>query len=238
MRCRIGILLLALVFGTGVPASADGHDGGVLLGTAAVGKAFDPLDPCDPTGAALVAAGSPGIGLPLVNAPKAAVFAFAGMAVSALHGAGPLLACGDLFPVASNLPTGGVGAACGATKGMGVGSFLYPGTLAHPGAGALFLTDVLWKAQAGGFIPVTAQYAPALGAPPVGTVVALLATQGGAGCFTKADGPPKAGGSAAFTVVGAFAALPGILVDVNTIVPFGLGGKCPAFPPCLYGGPK
>lgn len=235
---RIPLVLVALtLLLPAAPASADGYDAGVLMGVAAVGKAFDPVDPCDPTGVALVAAGSPGIGLPVVNGPKVAVFAFAGMATTALHGTGPLTVCGTLYPVAGNV-AGGVGAACGMSKGVGEGSYAFPGTVAHPGAGVLFLSDVLWKAQGLGHIIVTATVGPMPPAPPTGMIVGLLQTGGGAGCVTKVDGPPKAGGADAFTVVGEFAAVPGVVVDPNTMVPLGLGGKCPAFPPCLYGGPK
>lgn len=215
------------------PVRADGHDAGAFMGTAFVGKAADPLDPCTPDGGAGVV--GPGLGVPLVNAPKFAFFAFVGDATTVLHGTGPLLLCGDLYPVGSNLPTGGIGAACGMSKAVGEGSYAFPGTLAHPGPGVVFLTNVMWKASAGGEFVATASYGPLPPAPPAGTVLAYFRAAGGALCLTKSDAPPKSGGGTAFTVLGALAFVPGVVLDVNGVVPLGLGGKCAALPPCLYG---
>lgn len=183
-----------------VPASAHPVDVGVFgPGTADVGKT-----PCG--------AGGGGLGLPNLNGKKNAYYGFNTPVTSAGHGAGNLNICGRLENVLGNVADG-LGAWCGMSKAhSGVGTL-------KDGAGAVHfnLSQVGWKATAGGTLPVMGKYAGHVGNSVTGTLYAIVQAQGGAGCVNKNGNGSDKGGAVQFTVVGAAAFVDGAQRSWNNL---------------------
>jgi hypothetical protein len=195
------LVLLATMTGT---ASADGVDAGVGTGTLTVGKQ---RDECREDGTSNVTGA--GLGLPIVNPPKEAVYAMAVTTASPAHGFGTIAICGDIAGVE------GIGAACSIFKGYaGRGRYTTTGS-AHPlppvhSGDVVSLHDVGWKTVvghtpvSGGTIPMTGSYE---NDGEQGTFLGLFEIQGGLPCLTKSD-KGESSGASLFTMAGEFALVP------------------------------
>lgn len=202
--------LFTVVMAVGPVAAAPvPPDIGLLTGTAEVGK----FGTCGNDGRGNVA--GPGLGLPFFHGKKNAwwVLNAPGSLSSLVHGAGDLHLCGKLGEVAGRLG-GGLGAACGMSKGWdGRGTVLYAdGVSVH-------LTDLEWKASAGPNFVVFGDVHESKGSKLGGQVVAILNVFPAAGeefdCFGKpffiggeSDPHTKTGGATLFDVTGVFTVFP------------------------------
>jgi hypothetical protein len=137
---------------------------GAVNAKAVVGKvSYDAGCTTDPSGG--------GIGLPVVNGLKNAFYRFSGPATSAQHGAGMLVVCGKLMPELSAVG-GGLGAACGASKGYdGFGTADFANN-----TGDMALSEIEWKASAGSFFIVTGKATNAAGTFGVLSLVSAKGT--------------------------------------------------------------
>lgn len=166
MKIRlIAAVAFAVLAVSALAAPAFAADAGVFTGKATVGDA----------GTCAAPSGN-GLHFPVVGPARTGYWALNTDTTSVLNGAGSLSACGQLGPV----EVVNVGAYCGVSRG-------------HSGSGTAnggTLTNVEWKASAGGTLPVTAE----LNGQPL---VAVVQAQGGAPC--------AGAGATGFDVVGAYA---------------------------------
>ena len=191
----------------GVPGGV--KDAGAFVGTATVGKW---RTHCDHDGESDV--GGPGIGLPVVNGTKNAYYELTTEIDSVFKPAvledGVLKVCGRLTKVVDEAG-GGLGAACGASKGWdGKGTIDWDDDL-YPGKPTIWLKDLVWKTSVGGTLPVTgeANQAPdeeaskEKGKPDF--IVATVQAQGATPCASKTGTKPnKSGGATTFNVAGTY----------------------------------
>lgn len=210
-------------FGSGVPVKEVGL---ILDGRAKVGKnrTF-----CNNDGSSDVSGA--GIGLPIVNGQKNAFWEIT-TPVTQLPSlaTGTLKACGRLTKMFSAVG-GGLGAACGSSKGWDG-----KGSVTAPGKKTIWLDKLGWKASVTTFVVTgqavqadTADEAKAKKSGANDVVVAVIQTFGGAvpGCTSKVgsgNDPNKSGGAGsdtAFVINGAFAIANGAYPNPN-----GLPGTC------------
>ena len=148
-----------------VPASANkASDTGVTVSAAAVvGKTpYGAGCSSNPSGG--------GIGLPGLHDGKKAYYRFAGSTTSVGNGAGTIVACGQIDPVA------GVGAACGMSAGNnGFGTVTFP-------TKTVTLSGVGWDASAGSVFVVTGNASSNTG--KTGAIYAVVSAKG-ANCADK-----------------------------------------------------
>ena len=175
----------------------------------------------------------PGIGLP-TQATKNGYW-MATLAVRSLvnQHVGTLKACGRLTKMNSNV-NGGMGAACGASKGWdGRGSIHFP----DKGV-TIWLKELGWKVSVGGTLPVTGRAVQAADEPTAkqklpnsnDQVVAEINASGAAACANKNDANKAAGpGATLFTANGTYELLQGSPPD-QSAGPYCKSGG----PTCLY----
>lgn len=182
MKKIIGLLaavamMVAMVAG---PAAADPNevDAGTFTGTATVSQG------------GACGSGAQGLGLPAPNQNINGSWELDTRVSAIVHGPGDLFACGKLTSVA------GVGAACGMSKG-----YDGDGDVNFDSGDHIALDDLTWKVSVGGTLLVIGEVSD----HAVGTIIAAVQAQGGAGCVA-------AGGARDFVVAGAFVVLP---VDVT-----------------------
>lgn len=220
MRSKSMLLALVAMLMLGLfaaPASAnkvkdkDGvmggvKDSGVFEGDAVVGK-FRTGCAHDGTGTV----SGPGIGLP-TQATKNAYFSLDTDVISAFkpESPGKLVVCGRLTKMHSAV-NGGLGAACGASKG-----YDGRGTVKFPGKTTVWLKNLGWKVSVGGTLPVTGEANQATtealskDKPKGDFIVATVQAQGAGPCTEKGGDPgdpaksdtPGNRGATSFIVVG------------------------------------
>lgn len=204
-----GLLVTLLV----VPASAHkakdkdtvnegAKDEGTIMATVVVGKN---RDGCQHDGSSAVS--GPGLGLPH-QAPKNAYYKVqAPNGVDSIHKGvnGLLRLCGRLDRMVSNA-NGGLGSACGASKGWDG-----RGIIAFPAKPTLWLKDVGWKATVGSILLVTGRVTSApdeatakAKLPSANDMISAQLTAMGSGCTNKVDGPNKSGGATTFMLTGSY----------------------------------
>lgn len=218
MRSKHILLMIVATLMLGLlvaPASAnkvkdkDGQPGGVkdagtFSGVAKVGK-FRSF--CEHDGDSDVH--GPGIGTP-DDPTKNAYYELETTVDSAFKPGAPdgaLKVCGRLTKMVSSAG-GGVGAACGASKGWdGKGTVDW----LEPGKPTVWLKNLVWKASVGGTLPVTGEAnqefeedeSKEKGKPDF--IVATVQAQGAAPCLTKTGTKHnKSGGATDFIVVGSY----------------------------------
>ena len=209
----VATLLLGLLV---APASAnkvkdkDGMPGGVkdtgvFAGTAIVGK-FRSF--CTHEGDSDVH--GPGIGMPLVNGTKNAYYQLHTTIDSAFKPAaadGVFKICGRLTKMVDEAG-GGLGAACGASKGWdGRGTINW----VDPAKDTIWLKDLVWKTDVSGTWIVTGEANQAeeedesKNKAKNDFITMTIQAQGGSPCLTKSGiKPHKSGGADRFTMVGEY----------------------------------
>lgn len=209
----IAMLLMALPAGA---ATGAGEDVGVFFGEALVGK----QGTCNNLGGLHDVTGG-GIGAPLLNGPKNAVYSINAPAsvISPLYGEGSLRLCGRLTaPLHEAAGTGTpdtkiLGASCVSTKGWdGQGRAEFPST-----GRVVYLSNLGWKATVGGTFLVTADIGGDKGKKQDLLVAAVQALSNGAvlGCLAKLQQAPPIGSDDKdsmspdpFTVAAAYTIIP------------------------------
>lgn len=231
MRIRLAAIIAAMGILLGLVAlPAAANDVGVITGGAA--DIFKQGGCGDNQGGG-------GLGVPnLPTEPHKNAFFELVTQVVTTKGPAVLSICGKLGPILSNTEVDGVvehdgiGAACGSSKGYdGTGTLQYLAVNQ-----TVQLSDVGWKASAGGTLPVTGRYTDAVKNKVDRLLVAEVQAQGATPCLSKTGTTDKDTGSGAesFAVNGAFELTPLPYVDDNLPA-----GTCKSeADECLYGPKK
>lgn len=159
----------------------------------------------------------PGIGIPGVTGVKKGYWRITGPLIGVDLNAADLVACGKLNPVARQA-TGGVGAACGMSKGYDGKGTIVDNTKGY----TIHITNLVWKTTEAGAIVAIGHVTWSGGkeAKGAGKIIANVNAQGAQACATKTAAPAptakhqnKSGGANSFTVNGAAEIIQGALAD-------------------------